>query len=212
MANVTAHIRYKTDDGKIVPGITTVLGVLAKPALYRWNNQMGLKNIDTSKYVDSMAAIGTLGHAIVTDSLIGKEPDYSDYDAKQIPLAENCALSFFEWQKQHTIKTMFVEKPLVHQSLRFGGTNDIYAEVDGNLEIIDLKTGKGGVYPEHVYQVAALKKLLEHHGFPVDKCRVVNIPRSEDEGFVEKVCTPAELENGWEIFKNCLSIYYLKKA
>ena len=33
-----AHTVYKTADGIRVPGVTTVLGVLNKPALIKWAN------------------------------------------------------------------------------------------------------------------------------------------------------------------------------
>ena len=206
-----AHIRYKTKDGAIVPGVTTVLNLLAKPALVPWANRMGLQGIDTSKYVDDKADIGTLAHAMITDKLIGKETDTTDYSKNQIDLAENSCLSFWEWEKDHKIESVeFVERPLVSEAYRFGGTLDIYAVVNGKREIIDLKTGSG-IYDEHIYQVAVLKRLLEENGFTVAATRVVNIPRAETEAFGERVISETENRVGWEIFKNLLSVYYLKK-
>jgi len=206
-----AHIRYRTKDGAIVPGVTTVLNLLAKPALVPWANRMGLQGIDTSKYVDDKADIGTLAHAMITDKLIGKETDTTDYSKNQIDLAENSCLSFWEWEKDHKIESVeFVERPLVSEAYRFGGTLDIYAVVNGKREIIDLKTGSG-IYDEHIYQVAVLKRLLEENGFTVAATRVVNIPRAETEAFGERVISETENRVGWEIFKNLLSVYYLKK-
>lgn len=206
-----AHIIYKTSDGVKVPGVTTVLGLLNKPALVKWANNLGLQGIDSSKYVDEKASIGTLAHAMITDKLIGKETDTSDYSKNQIDQAENSVLSFWEWEKDHKIEEVFfVERPLVSEVHKFGGTLDIYAQVNGQKEIIDLKTGKG-IFDEAVYQVATLKVLLEENGFPVDATRIVNIPRSEDEGFLEKVVTEKENNQGWDIFYHLLQIYYLKR-
>jgi len=206
-----AHIRYRTRDGAIVPGITTVLGLLNKPALLQWANNLGLQNIELRAYVDDKADIGTLGHAMVTDKLSGVETDTKDYSENQISKAENCALSFWQWEKEHPIEEVFfVERPLVSEAHRFGGTLDIYAKINGKREIIDLKTGSG-IYPEHAWQVATLKVLLEENGFPVDGTRIINIPRAESESFVEKVVTSRENEIGWQIFKSLLSIYNLKK-
>ncbi len=212
MSKTQAHIRYKLQDGKtIVPGITTILGILAKPALIPWANKMGLQGIDTSKYVDDKAAIGTLGHALVTDKLGGHETDTSDYSKNQIDFAENCALSFWSWEKKNPIEEVyFVERPLVSESFRFGGTLDIYAKINGKREIIDLKTGSG-IYSEHIYQVATLKALLEENGYPVDGTRIINIPRAESESFLEKVVTEKENETGWLIFQHLLAVYNLKK-
>ena len=211
MSKTKAHIRYRLADKTIVPGVTTILGLMAKPALVPWANKLGLQGIDVSKYVDDKADIGTLGHAMVTDKLSGAETDTSDYSENQISLAENCALSFWQWEKEHPIEEVFfVERPLVSEAHRFGGTLDIYAKINGKREIIDLKTGRG-IYPEHAWQVATLKVLLEENGFPVDGTRIINIPRSESESFVEKVVTSRENEIGWQIFKALLSIYNLKK-
>jgi len=206
-----AHTRYYLSDKTLVPGCTTVLGLLAKPALVPWANKLGLAGVDVKKYVDDKAEIGTLGHLLVTDQLAGEETDTSDYSPNTVDRATNCALSFWAWEKEHPIRdVLFVEKPLVSEMFRFGGTNDLYVQTNGHRELIDLKTGNG-IWPEHKYQVAALKVLLEENGFPVDRVRVLNIPRAETESFAEHVLTEHELEVGWEIFKHCLGIYYAKK-
>ena len=211
MSRTKAHIRYKTKDGSIVPGVTTVLGLLNKPALVRWANNLGLQGVDVSKYVDDKADIGTLGHLLITDALQGIKTDTSDFTKKQIDRAENCALSFWEWEKEHPIReAIIVETPLVSEAHRFGGTLDLLVKINGTQELIDLKTGSG-IYPEHLYQVAALKVLLEENGYQVDKCRVLNIPRAETERFAEQVLTPQDLKVGWEIFFHLLNIYYLRK-
>ena len=211
MSKTRAHIRYRLADKTIVPGVTTILGLMAKPALVPWANKLGLQGIDVSKYVDDKADIGTLGHAMVTDKLSGVETDTKDYSENQISKAENCALSFWSWEKEHPIEEVFfVERPLVSEAHRFGGTLDIYAKINGRREIIDLKTGSG-IYPEHTWQVATLKVLLEENGFPVDGTRIINIPRAESESFVGRVVTSRENEIGWQIFKSLLSIYNLKK-
>ena len=213
MARDKAHIRYKTKDNDPVPGATTILGILNKPALVKWSNNLGLQGISVDKYVDDKAAIGTLGHALVTDHYAGVTTDTSDYSANQIDQAQNSALSFWEWEKGHPIKrAVLVETPLVSEIHRFGGTADLYVETqDGALELLDLKTGKG-IWPEHEYQVAAYRELLFEAGHAVDRVRILNIPRSEDEAFVEKVLSEQELETGWKIFLCCLEIYNLKKG
>ena len=93
----------------------------------------------------------------------------------------------------------------------YGGMADIYAKVDDSLELIDLKTGSG-IYPEMIIQVAAYRQLLLENGHSVDSVRILNIPRTGDESFVEKKISKAHLGVAWKIFKNCLSIYQLKKG
>ena len=207
---VRAHTRYTLEDRTRVPGVTTIVDGLGwnKRTLINWSNRIGLEGIEVSKFVDDKAAIGTLAHALITDKLLGKETDTSDYTKNQIDLAENSALSFWEWEKGHKLEPVIIEEPLVSEEHKFGGTLDIYGELDGVFEIIDLKSGSG-IYPEHLIQVAAYKLLLKEKELDVKAIRILNIPRTEDEQFQEKKLIRTDVHE--KIFLNCLSNYYLKK-
>jgi len=210
---VKAHTRYRLKDGTIVPGVTTVTGSQLgwnKQVLINWANRMGLQGIDSNKYKDDKAVIGTLGHSLATDSLLGIQTDTSDYSANQIEAAENSVLSFYEWAKGKEIRPILVEIPLVSEEYKFGGTPDIYGEINGTLELVDLKTGSG-IYHEMIVQVSAYEKLLEEAGYRVDAVRILNIPRTEDEAFMERGLGKQQREVAWEIFTNCLRNYQLKK-
>lgn len=213
MSKTKAHIRYRTVDGEICPGVTTITGSQLgwnTQVLINWANRMGLKGIDSSKYKDDKADIGTLAHAMVTDWLLGIKTDTSDYSKNQIGVAENSALSFYEWAKNKQIKPILVEIPFVSEKYKFGGKPDIYAHIDGSLELIDLKTGSG-IYEEMIVQVAAYEMLFVENGHPVETVRILNIPRTEDEAFVERVIGKKQREIAWKIFRNCLSNYQLRK-
>ncbi len=208
MAKTKSHIIYRLNDKKtVVPGCTTVLGQLDKPGLMPAAVKLTKQGLDYKKVWENLANIGTLSHSFCTGHLLGEKIDTSDYDPKQISQAENSFLSYLEWEKEHPIKPYLVEKPLVHEVLKFGGTLDILTE---DFELIDLKSGSG-IYDTHVWQLSALRELLRHHDYRVDKCRVLNIPRTEDESFMEEVCSEKKLESGWIIFQHLLGIYYEKK-
>ena len=204
-----AHIRYKGANGENVPGVTTILGILNKPALVKWANNLGLQGIDSSRYRDEMADIGTLAHYLIMCHLTGQTPDTSDYSPNQVDLAENATLSYYEWEKGHDIEPILVEEALVSDQYGYGGTVDLYAAVDGVPTLVDFKTGKA-IYPEMVYQLAAYKQLLQEHGYEVGPARILRIGRDADEGFEEKVVTG--LERQWAIFNHCLGIYNLQKV
>jgi len=204
-----AHIRYKDTAGYIVPGVTTILGVLNKPALVKWANNLGLQGIDSSKYRDEMADIGTLAHYLIMCHLTGQTPDTADYSPNQLEMAENATLSYYEWAKGHTIEPILVEEALVSDQYGYGGTVDLYAAVDGVKTLVDFKTGKA-IYPEMLYQLAAYKQLLQEHGYEVGPARILRIGRDADEGFEEKVVNGLERE--WDIFAHCLGIYNLRKS
>ena len=203
-----AHILYKLADGIAVPGVTTVLAVLNKPALVKWANNLGLQGIDSSKYVDEKAAIGTLAHRMIADYLRSEETDTSEYSAVQIDQAENAVLSFFEWEKTHHITPILVEEPLVSEVFHFGGTIDCLGQINGNLCLIDFKTSRG-IFPEMLVQLAAYRQLLVEHGHKVDQTTILRIGRTADEGFEERLVN--ELDKRWQIFLHCLEIYKLQK-
>ena len=208
MTKTKAHIIYKTSDGTRVPGVTTVLGILNKPALVKWANNLGLQGIDSSKYRDAMADIGTLAHKMILDHFNKEQTDTSEYSKEQIDKAENCLLSFYEWLKGHDLEVVLAEAPLVSEQYGFGGTVDCLCKLDGVLTLLDFKTGKA-IYPEMIYQLAAYRRLLKEPQWP-DQCRILRIGRDEDEGFEERVLT--NLGREWQLFEHCLGIYQLQRA
>ncbi len=203
-----AHQRYRTSDGTIVPGVTTVIGILNKPALVKWANDLGLRGIDSASYVDETARIGTLAHEMVQEYLGGPPWDRAAYNAEQVDTAENALISFFEWERQNVsgFKTAFIERQFVSEISRFGGTVDWYGEINGQMWLVDFKTCKT-LFPEHTYQTAAYRALLLEHGYQVDGVRILRIGRSEDEGFDDKILGIAELNDAWNVFDAALALY-----
>ena len=199
---------YKTSDGKRVPGATTITGLLNKPHLVRWANKLGLEGIDSSKYTDEAAAVGTLAHALVQAHLQGEKLDMDMFSPIQVELAENALLSFFEWEKRHKIEPIICEIPMVSEKLRFGGTVDCYCMLDGVPTLLDFKTGKA-IYEEYFVQTAAYKELLLEAGHPVERVQILRIGRDETEGFEERAIT--DTTKYFKIFQNLLDIYYIKK-
>lgn len=202
-----AHTIYKVD-GARVPGVTTILGILNKPALVKWANNLGLQGIDSTKYRDEMADIGTLAHQMIVDYFNKAETNTTDYSANQIDLAENCLLSFWEWAKGHKIEVIMAESQLVSPQYGYGGTIDCFCRLEGQLTLLDFKTGKA-IYPEMLYQLAAYEQLLAEAGHLIEATRILRIGRDEDEGFEER--SVGKLDNHFELFKHCLAIYNLQK-
>jgi hypothetical protein len=204
-----SHTQYRLQDGTQVIGVTTALGILNKPALLPWVAKITKEGHDWTRYRDDKASIGTLAHAFSLDYFMGTKTDTSHYDSHQISQAENSALSFFKWCEGKDIVPILIEGQLVSEAFRFGGTIDFFGLIDGVFTLLDLKSG--GIWPEHIYQCSAYSWLLEENGFDVKKVRILGIPRTEDEGFIEKSITDIEISVGWEIFQRCLDIYNLKK-
>lgn len=209
LSGTKAHTRYCTSDGKTVPGTTTVTGLLNKPQLVIWANRLGLEGIDSTKYRDKTANIGTCAHLMVQNYLAGVEqPDYSLFSQDDISQAENALLSFWEWEKTHKIEPLMLEQPMVSELYRYGGTVDCVAKMDDKIWLIDFKTGKA-IYDEMAIQLAAYRNLLDANGIHVDGCRILRIGRSDDEGFDDKIFD--NLDKNWEIFYHLLQVYHLKQ-
>ena len=203
-----AHTVYKTADGKRVAGATTITGLLSKPYLIKWANNLGLEGVDCYKYRDEAAAIGTLAHAMVQAHLQGLKIDENNYSKNQIDLAYNCVLSYLEWEKSHKVKVLFCEKAFVSEKKKYGGTLDLYCELDGVPTLVDFKTGKA-IYDEYFSQVSAYANLLKEHGYKVEQIKILRIGRDETEGFEER--TLFNWDKYYKVFDNLNKIYKLKK-
>ncbi|MFH1883803.1 MAG: hypothetical protein ABIL62_13990 [Planctomycetota bacterium] len=208
--NVKGHIRYRTADNRIVVGVTTVVGQIAKPALIKWANMLGLDGTDSGKYTDDTAEIGTLAHSLITDGLQGRMTNFSGYDQTQQDAAEWCVKSWDAWCRGRDIKPILLEAPLVSERYRYGGTLDLFAEVDGIKTLIDLKS-TNDIWPEHFTQVSAYRQLLIEAGHTVDAVRILNIPRARTAVFKEAVLGDEVLEKNFEIFTSLLKVYQIRK-
>ena len=203
-----AHTRYKNAEGVGVAGVTTILNILNKPALIPWANKLGLEGIQVGKYVDDKADIGTLAHNMIHCHLTKEECDTSEYSKKQIEQAENCIISFHDWEKANNIEPLILERQLVSEDYQYGGTIDIYVRMGEHLVLIDLKTGKA-IYDNMAYQLAAYNELLIENDHHVDYSMILNIPRAENENFAVRRWD--NLDKEFRIFTNCLEIYNLQK-
>ena len=219
--NIKAHTTYKNSVGVRVPSVTTVLSVLNKPALVPWANKLGLQGIDSTKYVDEKAAIGTLAHemiqsfihdkiagALFEDNLpIGIE-DYTDYTPNQVTQAKLSFSKFLKWYKENDIEPILSEQGFISEFYQFGGTIDFLCKLSGKLTLVDFKTCKA-IYSEHFIQLSAYEELLGEAGYPIDESRILRIGRDEDEGFEEFVRT--DLACQFLIFYHCGEIYRLRQ-
>jgi hypothetical protein len=205
---VRAHVRYRTADGTMVPGATTVLSGLAKPALVGWANRLGLEGIDSRAYTSEAATVGTLAHYLIECQLGCVEPDLADFTPAQLERAQTSLASFNAWLKDHTLEPLMLEAQLVSERYRFGGTIDCYGRLDNDLVLLDFKTSSG-IYDEHKFQVAAYWHLLKELGHPVDGARILRIGR-DGGGLEEHRLTRDQALGAWGVFQAALVLYQAK--
>lgn len=206
---VKTHTQYRLSDGTRVPGVTTVLGILNKPALVGWANSLGLQGIDSKKYVDDKADIGKACHYLIECDVKGEAPELSDYSPATVSAAENGFLKWLDWRAGKDFVLIGSEMPLVSENYRYGGTVDIFASVNGINTLIDIKTSGSGIWPEMRHQVSAYRKLLIENGYAVDQVVILRVGRDDTEGFQYEIIK--NLEEHFELFLHCYAIYRLQK-
>ncbi len=205
------HTVYKTADGKRCPGVTTIIGILNKPALLDWAWKQGLNGDDYKAVRDKSADAGTLAHAMVHHHLGGPEPDFSAFTPDDRDKAENAVLSFYNWvDAQKSFEPLMLEEALVSEEMRYGGTIDCYALLNDKLTLLDFKTSKA-IYDEHRIQVAAYSWLLKENGYDVEETHILRIGRTEDEGFEDHIISTEKINCALNLFGYCREIYELQK-
>ena len=203
-----AHSPCILRDGTRVPSVTTVLSVLAKPALVRWANEMGLKGINTAHYVDETAQVGTCTHYLIECRLTNREPDLTPYKPNHIAQAQKGLAKFVAWQEKVGYVAEAVEYKLISEKHRFGGTLDSFGHLaDGRKVLVDIKTAKA-VYDEHWTQVTGgYTLLLKEAGEKYDAVLIVRIGRHDEEGLHAEVQTCPNVAAHQKRFLLCRELY-----
>jgi len=209
----------------LVPSVTTVLGVAAKPALTAWLQQQVLLAAltlpkrpeesdkdyceriihDSKEQGRSAADAGTDIHASVQGFYEGKPT------GKHVESVAACATTI----KQHFGDQKWIsERSFAHEA-GFGGKCDLYAPAAGDSHgyVVDIKTkefsdpAKVDAYDDHLMQLAAYRVGL---GVFNARCANVFISRSVPGLVVVKEWTENDLKRGWAMFMHLLSFWQLK--
>jgi hypothetical protein len=206
----------------LVPSVTTVLNVAAKPALTAWLQQQVLlaaltlpkrdnesdedycKRIihDSKEQGRSAADAGTDIHASIQghyeDKPTGKHTEH-------VTATKQALLNHFG-------EVIWVsERSFAHEA-GFGGKCDLFCAGSLNA-VVDVKTkeftdpSKVDAYDEHLMQLAAYRVGL---GIPKARCANLFVSRSVPGLVVIREWSPEDLDRGWEMFMHLLSFWMLK--
>jgi hypothetical protein len=150
-------------------GVTTVLGILNKPALIPWAVNMAcdqlaqivqsgvpmtLQHIEDARLAHrkasaQAASIGTQVHEWCSQYIQDTKQELPE-DSQVL----NGVLGFLQWARQHNVVFEETEKIVYSKKYGYVGTLDAEAIIDGKRCLVDFKTSKG-IYNEMRYQVAA---------------------------------------------------------
>lgn len=218
---------YFDAEGNRIPGVTTVIGALDKPALVGWAGKLCAQaGWDAAKrgavgppywrdvcygVRDRAAEDGTAAHDLFERHLQGQSPAYIRQHAESQCYRDG-AWQAYENAKQWlgnlalTFEVWPHERPLISEIYGYAGTPDALArDADGKVWLADWKTG--GLYPEMVLQMAAYRELLhEVEGISVVGAHLVRFSRDSGDFTHHQIAGDA-LDLGWAAFRPLLDVY-----
>ena len=203
MGKFSDHSTYLNNDEIEVPSVTTIIKILNKPFIAKWANSLGWKRQSYDKVLEESANKGTFVHELIHEYLFkeGKEFDISNPDRLNF-LYENIN-AFKDFEKEHILKPIWGEKSFSNDT--YGGTIDLYCELDGKNTILDFKTSKR-FYSSHFIQLGAYIQLLENHDIFVEQVAILRIKNGETE---IKIIPRKDMEEYINLFNKLLEVFYL---
>lgn len=222
MYNFDEKNHIHTFEDKPLMGVTTVLGVIAKPALIQWSANMAcdylkerateffnnptlfndiLKEARTAHRTKKEKAgdWGTAVHLAV-EEWIKEKKEPTDLDEMGM-LAFN---NFKNWATENKVEFLESEKHIWSKELWIGGIVDLVFIMDGKKYIGDIKTSSG-IYNEAFFQMGAYHLCLEEMGEAKDIEGYIVINLKKDGKIDLKMATDMELNK--QAFKNALGLY-----
>ena len=206
----------------LVPSVTTILNMAAKPALIAWLQQQVLYAALTlprrpdepeKEYIEriindskeqgrSAADAGTAIHASIQgfyeDKPTGKHQESVDACTKAIT--------------EHFGEAIWISERSFSHEFGFGGKCDLFCAGTINA-VVDIKTKeftdpkKVEGYDEHLMQLAAYRVGL---GIPMARCANVFVSRNVPNLVVVKEWSEEDLVRGWKMFLSLLEFWQLK--
>ncbi len=192
------HQVYRLRSGVVVPGVTSIIGILNKPALLNWAHKMGREGKSIHRVRDAAADTGTVTHARIEAWLRGWSFDKDNTTPANMRASSLGLGQFQEWWQRQGLEveiekggfpgesTALLEHQMVSESMRCGGTLDIMAKRGRVRALIDIKTGKG-IYDEARMQTATYARMFEEERISdagssvwhVDEVWIVRVPKVE---------------------------------
>jgi hypothetical protein len=203
----------------LVPSVTTILNIAAKPGLNVWLQEQAilaaltlpryenepesvwLKRVvqDSKSQAREAADLGTEIHTAVQGFYEGKK-------ASAFPIhVQTCTKAI---ESHYGARNWVAERAFAHE-MGFGGKVDLHSEGI----VIDIKTkdfsdpSKVVPYDEHLMQLAAYRVGL---GMPEARCANVFISRTNPDLAVVTEWAEEDLQRGWKMFTALLSFWQYK--
>ena len=211
----------------LLPSVTNILGVIAKPELTAWLQEQAVmaaltlprmagesedafaKRVvaDSQTTRDGAADFGTAFHHGAERVARTLEVDQSDRLAPWLNL-------YRDWYQANCVRLLWTEQALVNAELGYAGTADLLMEHQAyGLTLVDLKTqgvkaATGpSTYKSWGYQLAAYRRAL---GKPVVCLNLIMNSREPHEP-VEAPWSEEEMERCWVAFEAARRLWIIEK-
>lgn len=208
-------------------GVTTILSVIAKPALIQWSAN------EAVKYVRNEWTAG-VGYSDESIDLILKEAKSAHRKKKEdaglrgtdihaeieaiiklaiashegyingIIHADEMVSKFIGWAKENNVKFLSCEQQVYSEKYWIAGTYDFLCEINGKKLVGDIKTSSGIYGREYFAQCAGYRLMLEEHGETGFEGSVI-VRLGKDGSFEEKYSLDYETDR--KLFLACLDVY-----
>lgn len=228
------HQLLVNGEWKDLTGVTSILQVIAKPALIQWSANQAVdyirsiwlpdvgygKNVIEATLEEARKAHrkkkeeagkkGTDVHAIIEqeikEAIEKNEGLISEFKFRDVsPQVKH----FIDWAVKNKVKFLESEKHIWSREYFLGGILDGLIEIDGQIWLMDLKTSKSGLYAENFWQCAGYEILLNECSDYKKIKGYVLINLKNDGEFLEKRSISNEEHK--KAFLACLEIYRQKE-
>jgi hypothetical protein len=177
---------HYTVDNQTVDGVTSILGVIAKPALIAWAANMAhdyiLENLKPGSAMDevdikNLATGAKNAHRVKRDKSADVGGLFHAWAENYIKTGEKTEVfnetlqktvdAFLAWEAENKIEWIASEVKVYSKEHNFAGTFDFIAKINGKTLLGDFKTSSG-IYSEQfaqtsAYQIAYQEEFPESH-------------------------------------------------
>lgn len=181
-------------DGVEYPSVTEIIGVLDKSFLAYWRGKIG--NEEADRIARESAAKGSKVHELIETFLLNGRVDLCGLTAE----IKDLFAAWHEWWIEQTYKVVALEKKVISQKHKYGGTFDCILEKDGHLYITDWKVSKSDDHYRNLQLAGYALAYEEQIGTKIKKGLIVRIDP------VEKEVTEKHIANLWKYTKLFVSL------
>lgn len=216
------HTYTSKSNGKLWPGVTSIIGNLDKPFLKAWAtkenylymvaNHEAVREALLSENLDAYEAIcleaknaylkkaksaatsGTTAHDWIDQYIGAKIEGVAQFNEPiEDEKAREAVSQFLEWEKANNVEWIAGDTVIGSAIHEFGGKLDAIAIIDGKRTLIDFKTSNQ-ISKDYFLQTAAYQLALEEMGYKCEQRLILRIPKDGKEFETLIVSTPLDLD------------------